>query len=103
MAQILNVSDARKQFSALVNKVTSEDNTRILVSKSGAAVAAIVSADDLKRLEALDAKRERDFAILDEISVEFADISSEEIAYQVAKAVEEVRSESLSKQKTPIK
>lgn len=103
MTQTLNVSDARKQFSALVNKVTTEDNTRILVAKSGAAVAAIVSADDLKRLEALDAKRERDFAILDEISVEFADISSEEIEYQVAKAVEEVRSVVHSKQKTPIK
>ena len=103
MTQTLNVSDARKQFSSLVNKVTTEENTRILVAKSGAAVAAIVSADDLKRLEALDAKRERDFAILSEISAEFSDIPSEEIEYQIAKAVAEVRSEARSKQKASLK
>lgn len=97
MTQTLNVSEARKQFSALVNKVTKEDNTRILVAKSGAAVAAIVSADDLKRLEALDAKRERDFAILDEISASFTDVSSEELAYQVKDAVKEVRSKTQKK------
>ena len=93
MTQTLNVSDARKQFSALVNKVTREDNTRILVAKSGAAVAAIVSADDLKRLEALDAKRERDFAILSKISAEFVDVSSNDLNIEVTKAVEEARKE----------
>jgi prevent-host-death family protein len=93
MTQTLNVSDARKQFSSLVNKVTTEENTRILVAKSGAAVAAIVSADDLKRLEALDAKRERDFAILDEIGATFADVSQKDLEYHVAKAVEEIRGE----------
>ena len=77
----------------MVNKVTKEDNTRILVAKSGAAVAAIVSADDLKRLEALDAKRERDFAILSEISAEFEDVSPNELNSEVAKAIENVRNE----------
>ena len=93
MTQTLNVSDARKQFSSLVNKVTTVENTRILVAKSGAAVAAIISADDLKRLEALDAKRERDFAILSEISADFADVSPKELNSEVAKAIEKVRKE----------
>lgn len=92
VTQTLNVSETRKQFSTLVNKVT-RGEARVLVEKSGAPVAAIVSADDLHWLEEWDAQRERDFAILEEVGNAFKDVPAEEIEREVAKALAEVRAE----------
>jgi prevent-host-death family protein len=92
MTQTLNVSDARKQFSTLINQVAKKE-TRVLVEKSGAPVAAIVSAEDLVRLQQFDEQRERDFAVLAEIGEAFKDVPPEEIEQEVRKALTEVRDE----------
>jgi len=51
----------------------------VLVEKSGIPVAAIISAEDFKRLARLEAERNRDFAILDEMREAFKDVPLEEI------------------------
>lgn len=48
-----NVSEARNNLPELINRV-SYAHERILLERHGKPVAAIVSLEDLKRLEALD-------------------------------------------------
>jgi prevent-host-death family protein len=90
--QTMNVSDARKQWSELLNKVARKE-TRVLVEKSGAPVAAIVSADDLRRLQEMDARRWRDGTVLEEIGRAFVDVPEEELEREIARALAEVRLE----------
>ena len=92
MTQTMNVSEARKQWSSLVNQVARKQ-TRVLVEKSGAPVAAIVSADDLARLQQMDEQRERDFAVLQEIGDAFKEVPPEELEEHVRNALAEVRQE----------
>jgi prevent-host-death family protein len=90
--QTLNASEARRQWSDVLDRVGRHE-TRIVIEKSGVAVAAIVSTDDLDRLKRLDAQRSERFAILDKIRESFADVPDEEIEREVAKAVAKVRAE----------
>jgi prevent-host-death family protein len=97
MTKTIKASDARQQFSQLINDVFRQEN-RVLIEKSGIPVAAIISASDFKRLARLEAERNRDFAILDEMRQAFKDVSAEEIEREVAKALSEVRKEKRKKQ-----
>jgi prevent-host-death family protein len=49
MTKTIKASEARQQFSQLLNEVFRRE-TRVIVEKSGIPVAAIVSAEDFKRL-----------------------------------------------------
>ncbi len=49
MTQTINASDARQHWSELLNKVFRKE-TRVIIEKSGIPVAAIISAEDLERL-----------------------------------------------------
>ena len=53
LTQTMKISDVKNTLSSLVNKVYRKE-TRILIEKSGIPVAALVSADDLSRLQQLD-------------------------------------------------
>ncbi len=90
--QTLNLSEARKHFSGLVNQVARKE-TRVLVETSGAPVAAVVSADDLRRLQRLDAQRERGFEVLDRMRTAFQDVPVEETEDEVTKALDAVRAQ----------
>ncbi len=90
VTQTMKASDARQNFSAVLNRVFRRE-TRVLVEKSGIPVAAIVSAEDLERLTQLDEQRKHDFAILDEIRAAFRGVPPEEIEREVARAIEGVR------------
>jgi len=92
MTQTMKASDARQNFSQVLNRVF-KGETRVVVEKSGIPVAAIVSASDLETLSRAEAQRKRDFAILDEIGLAFKDVPPEEIEGEVAKAVAAVRRE----------
>lgn len=89
----MNVTDARAQFSSLLNSVFRSEQ-RVIVEKNGIAVAALISADHLERLEryeAIDmADRKR---MLAEMRQAFADLTTEEIEDQVARLIEEDRAE----------
>jgi prevent-host-death family protein len=88
----ITVTAARQAWSELLNTV-SRGETRVLVEKRGIPVAAIVSIEDLERLNRLDAERDQDFAVLDEVGAAFKDVPVGELERQVAKALAEVRAE----------
>jgi prevent-host-death family protein len=92
----MTMTDAKQQFSRVVNSVY-RTHQRVLVEKGGIPVAAIVSTEDLERLNQLDAEWEEGFAVLDEIGAAFAGVDPEEIEREAAKALAEVRTERRAK------
>jgi len=96
MTKTIKASVARQQFSKVLTDVYRTEN-RVLVEKSGIPVAAIIPAKDLQRLTQLEAERNNDFAILDEMREAFKDIPAEEIEREVAKAISQVRKENRTK------
>jgi prevent-host-death family protein len=97
MTKTIKASEARQHFSQLLNEVFRRES-RVVVEKSGIPVAAIISAQDFKRLARLEAERNRDFAILDEMREAFKDVPAEEIEREVARAINQVRKENRTKQ-----
>lgn len=89
----MKASEARKQWSQLLNKVF-RGQTRVVVEKSGIPVAAVISAEDLGRFIKFEEQREKDFTILDEIGEKFQDVPAQEIEREVKQALVEVRAES---------
>jgi prevent-host-death family protein len=96
MTKTMKASVARQQFSQLLNDVFRKES-RVLVEKSGIPVAAIISASDFTRLGRLEAERNKDFAILDEVREAFKDVPAEEIEREVARALSQVRAENRTK------
>jgi prevent-host-death family protein len=92
MTKTMKASVARQQFSQLLNDVFRKES-RVLVEKSGIPVAAIISASDFTRLGRLEAERNKDFAILDELREAFKDVPAEEIEREVKRAITQVRRE----------
>jgi len=90
VVQTVKASEAREQFSQLINRVFRRE-TRVIVEKSGIPVAAIVSAEDLRRLSELESERDRRFELLEEIGEAFKDVPADEIEREVSRAIAEVR------------
>jgi prevent-host-death family protein len=88
----MNVTEARAQFSSLLNSVFRGEQ-RVIVEKNGIPVAALVSIDDLKSLERFDAETAYRRRIVTAIREPFKDIPSEEIEAEVARIIEEDRAE----------
>ncbi len=57
MSKVVSVAEAKNQFSDLLNRVIYR-HERVIVSKRGKPVGAIVSAEDLKRLEEIENARD---------------------------------------------
>jgi len=98
MTQTINASTARQEWSKILNKVFQEE-TRIVVEKSGIPVAAIIPADDLKRLDQLEKERAERFRILDEVKAAFRDIPDAEIEKETDKALSRVRQTTVAREK----
>ncbi len=92
MTKTIKASEARQQFSQLLNEVFRRES-RVLVEKSGIPVAAIISAQDLQLLARLEAERAERFKILDEVGDAFKSVSVEEIEREVKRAITQVRQE----------
>lgn len=90
--QTKQISEVQRQLDALVNDVSHQES-RVLIEKNGTPVAALVSPDDLRRLERFEQEREADFAIIDEVREAFKDVPPEELEREAAKAINEVRAE----------
>jgi prevent-host-death family protein len=90
--ETLRISQVRQGLNALVNRVHRRE-TRVRIEKNGIPVAAIVSAQDLQRLEQLDRKWAEGERVLREFAAGFADQTPEEVEQEVAKAIAEVRAE----------
>jgi prevent-host-death family protein len=93
----MRISDVKQKLNSLVNRVYRQE-TRVLVEKSGIPVAAIVSADDLRRLERLDEERAERFKVIDEMRAAFSDVPAEEIEQEAARSLAEVRTERVAEQ-----
>jgi prevent-host-death family protein len=98
--QTVEVSEVKDRFGALVDRV-SRNETRVLVERGGVLVAALVSADDLARLDQLDRDRADGFEVLDEMRAAFAGVPEEEIEREAIRAVREVREEMEAEQAVP--
>ena len=92
VTQTMKLSQARDQFSQVVDKVYRKE-TRVLVEKSGILVAAIVSAVDLEQLRRI----EEEAKALERMRAAFADVPEEQIVQDVAQVIEQVRHEQRQK------
>lgn len=90
--QTMKVKDAREHWNQVIDAVFRRQK-RVVLERHGIPVAALVSTEDLERLQRYDAEREADFAVLDRIGEAFKDVPAEEIEREVAKALAEVRAE----------
>ena len=90
--ETMHISTVEQQLSRLVNRISRQE-TRILVEQSGAPVAAIISVNDLRRLERLDEERAERFKVIDEMREAFKDVPAEEIEREAARSLAEVRAE----------
>lgn len=88
-------TEARPQLSELLNRVFRRE-ARMLIKKGGLPVAAIVSVEDLARLNRLDAERAADLHVFDEIGAAFADQTPEQIERGTARAVAQARADARS-------
>ena len=93
----MKISDVKQHLNRLANQIY-RDRTRIVVEKSGIPVVAIVSIDDLRRLERLDQERAERFKIFEEIGAAFADVPADELEREVERAVTEVRAKRRAEQ-----
>jgi prevent-host-death family protein len=100
MTQTMKISDVKNTLSRLVNQVYRKE-TRVLVEKSGIPVAAIISADDLKRFAQLEREREERFAVIDRMREAFADVPPEEIEREAQRSVVEARERLRQRQTEP--
>lgn len=92
VAQSLDISEIDSRLVPLVEEVARKKN-RVIVENAGTPVAALVSIEELRRWDRLDEERDDPFAVIDRMRAAFADVSTDEIESEVAKAVAEVRAE----------
>ena len=87
----LSLADAKQDLETIVDRVR-RTRSRVVIAANGTPVAAIVSAEDLRRLNQLDAEREKAFEVIARLSEAFADVPVDELERQVALALAAVRS-----------
>jgi len=88
--QTMKAAEVRANWSQVVDRVF-RGQARVVVERSGIPVAAVVSAQDLERLNQMDAQRAARFRALDAMRDAFADVPPEELEHEVARALSEVR------------
>lgn len=88
----VKASEGRQLWSKMLNDVFRK-KTRVVVERNEIPIAAIVSLDDLERLERIDEERESRFRILEDIGAAFADATPAELEREAADAVAAVRAE----------
>lgn len=92
----VEASKVRQEWTKLLHAV-SHRQARVVIERSGAPVAAIVSTDDLAQLEKLETERRRDVTILETFGEPFKDVPDEELEAAVANAVSQARAEHRSR------
>jgi prevent-host-death family protein len=88
--QTMKISDVKNQLSSLVNEVYRKEK-RILIEKAGIPVAALVSADDLARLEERDRRWEEGTRAMERMSLAFADVPVDELEARISEIIAEDR------------
>lgn len=86
--QIIDVSDVDHRLSRLLDAV-SRHETRVLAARAGDPIAAVISIEDLKRLERLDQQRASRLQAIAAISAAFADVPLEELEAHLSRIAAE--------------
>lgn len=92
--ETMNVSEARKQFSDLLNRVHRDDEL-IVIEKSGIPVAGIVPMNVVRAAQEKEAQRQKLLQVLNTPRTGFANVSDEEIELEIEKALAEIKQERL--------
>jgi prevent-host-death family protein len=88
----VKVAEIEAVLLHLVDEVSANE-TRVILEKAGTPVAALVSADDLRRLQRMDEEDRRAWAVLEAMRAPFRGVPPEEIEREAAKADAEIRAE----------
>jgi prevent-host-death family protein len=90
--ETMSISEARRNFSEVVTRPLRGEG-RVIVAKSGTPVGAIVSMEDVRRLESLD----REWAEIEEVfrrtQSGFKGLSNKEVEHQIERAIAEVEAD----------
>jgi prevent-host-death family protein len=92
ITETMKISDVRSNLNTLVNEVYRHEK-RVIVEKSGIPVAAVVSLEDVRRLDQMQKNREELFKVIDEMRAAFAGVPPEEIEQMAEQTVAEARAE----------
>ncbi|MBI2086058.1 type II toxin-antitoxin system prevent-host-death family antitoxin [Candidatus Daviesbacteria bacterium] len=92
MTQVMKASEARQQWSQLLNNVF-RNQARVVVEKSGIPIAAVISTGELKRFIQLEEQRKKHFKALDRMRAAFKDVPAKKLEQEISKALAEVRLE----------
>jgi prevent-host-death family protein len=88
----LKFTEARPKLSSILDRVF-QRQSRVRLYKGKTPIAAIVSIDDLERLESLDRERDAAFARMAKIGEGFLDVSDEELEMRINETTARVRQE----------
>ena len=81
----ISTADARRQLEALLRQVA-EGQTQTVIEEGGRPLAALVSIDDLRRLQ-----RDKGFDVLESFARAFEDVPIAELEQEVDKAFRQTR------------
>jgi prevent-host-death family protein len=99
ITQTMKISNVKNRLSSLVNEVYRGER-RILVEKSGIPVAALVSADDLNRLQQLDREWDKTTKAIERFSQAFADVPVPELEAKIDEIIAEGRAKDAAARRT---
>jgi prevent-host-death family protein len=100
ITETMKISDVRSGLNKLVNRVYRQE-TRVIVEKSGIPVAALVSAEDVRRLQRLDENLAERRRVLEAMRAPFRDVPPEEIEREAKHTISEVRAEMRAERERP--
>lgn len=95
--ETITATDARQHFASVINRVARKE-ARVVIEKSGVPVAAIVSTDDIERLDQLDARLAARRKILEAMREPFREVPPAEIQRETDRIVSEIKNEDHSAQ-----
>ena len=97
--QTMKISDVKNKLSSLVDEIYLKQ-TRVLVEKGGIPVAALVSADDLNRLQQLDRDWDAGTRALERFSKAFADVPVDELEARIAQMIADGRAKDAAERRS---
>lgn len=98
VVETVTSSQVHQQIRRILSQV-SRNAARIIVEESGIPLAAIVSPEDLERLNRYDQEQTERFAVVDRMREAFKDVDPSEIEREVEEAIRGVRAENWEEQR----
>lgn len=95
VTQTMDIDLVKHQLSSVIQCVSNRE-ARVLVEQPGIPVAAIVSIDDLKRLQQLDQEWEQTTQAIVRLSQTFADIPVADLEEKIAEIIGDNRAKEMA-------